>query len=261
MSASASPSPPSRRGRSSTRCASGQRPQRGYIGVSLQPLDEDIAESLGIPKNQGELIRCVTAGRRRRARRNPAGRRRRHASTASRSPPDESLAYLVSQPAGRLARADRADPRRPAPTVTVAVGERPTEEELARLNGIEDETPVTRAGGSAAVDQPDVGAREPRSHRPDADSGNRPLAPAQRRQRSRAWSSPRSIRRATPPPRASSPATSSCRSTSAPTRTPEEAAAAVAAARAAGRNSVLLLVRRGNTAAGLFRNRAGGALT
>src|SRR3954453_7638679 len=40
----------------------GERVRRGYIGVSLQNLDDDIAESMGIPKNQGELIRGVTPG-------------------------------------------------------------------------------------------------------------------------------------------------------------------------------------------------------
>src|SRR4029453_11569178 len=37
----------------------GQRPQRGYLGVGLQPLDESIAESLGLPKDRGEIVRSV----------------------------------------------------------------------------------------------------------------------------------------------------------------------------------------------------------
>ena len=40
----------------------GERPERGYIGVSLQPLDEGIADSLGLPRNRGELIRGVQPG-------------------------------------------------------------------------------------------------------------------------------------------------------------------------------------------------------
>src|SRR3546814_16288160 len=40
----------------------GERPVRGYIGVSLQPLDEGIADSLGIPRNRGALIRGVPPG-------------------------------------------------------------------------------------------------------------------------------------------------------------------------------------------------------
>ncbi len=39
----------------------GQRPQRGYLGVGLQPLDENIAPSLGLPKDSGEIVRSVVA--------------------------------------------------------------------------------------------------------------------------------------------------------------------------------------------------------
>ena len=120
----------------------GERPQRGYIGVSLQPLDEDIAASLGIPKNQGELIRAVTAG-------GPAARAGIQqgdvvVSVGGRPvTPDESLAYLVArQPVGSRVPIELVrDGRRQ--TVNVAVGVRPTDEELARLNGTEAETPVT----------------------------------------------------------------------------------------------------------------------
>src|SRR4249919_1288182 len=37
----------------------GQRPSRGYLGVSLQPVDEDLAPALGIPKDTGELVRSI----------------------------------------------------------------------------------------------------------------------------------------------------------------------------------------------------------
>ncbi|MGH6784812.1 MAG: S1C family serine protease, partial [Sphingomicrobium sp.] len=40
----------------------GQRPQRGYLGVGLQPLDENIAPSLGLPKDMGEIVRSVVPG-------------------------------------------------------------------------------------------------------------------------------------------------------------------------------------------------------
>ena len=40
----------------------GQRPQRGYLGVGLQPLDENIAPSLGLPKDSGEIVRSVVPG-------------------------------------------------------------------------------------------------------------------------------------------------------------------------------------------------------
>ena len=37
----------------------GQRPERGYLGVGLQPLDENIANSLGLPKDRGEIVRSI----------------------------------------------------------------------------------------------------------------------------------------------------------------------------------------------------------
>ena len=40
----------------------GQRPQRGYLGVGLQPLDEDLAPTLGLPKDSGEIVRTVVPG-------------------------------------------------------------------------------------------------------------------------------------------------------------------------------------------------------
>ena len=40
----------------------GQRPQRGYLGIGLLPLDESSAAALGIPKDSGELVRSVVPG-------------------------------------------------------------------------------------------------------------------------------------------------------------------------------------------------------
>jgi len=40
----------------------GQRPSRGYLGVGLQPMDENIAESLGLPKDRGEIVRSIQPG-------------------------------------------------------------------------------------------------------------------------------------------------------------------------------------------------------
>lgn len=37
----------------------GQEIQRGYLGVRLQPIDEDYAASLGLPKRRGELVQVV----------------------------------------------------------------------------------------------------------------------------------------------------------------------------------------------------------
>src|SRR5206468_3278791 len=40
----------------------GQRPHRGYLGIGLQPLDENIAAALGLPKDRGELVRSIQPG-------------------------------------------------------------------------------------------------------------------------------------------------------------------------------------------------------
>lgn len=40
----------------------GRRPSRGYLGVGLQALDEDLAPSLGLPKDSGEIVRTIVAG-------------------------------------------------------------------------------------------------------------------------------------------------------------------------------------------------------
>ncbi len=36
--------------------------QRGYLGVQVRPLDDGIAESLGVPKNRGELVASTVPG-------------------------------------------------------------------------------------------------------------------------------------------------------------------------------------------------------
>ena len=38
----------------------GQEIERGYLGVSLQAVDDDLADSLGVPRNRGEIVQLVT---------------------------------------------------------------------------------------------------------------------------------------------------------------------------------------------------------
>ena len=40
----------------------GQRPMRGYLGATLQAVDEDLAPPLGIPKDSGEIVRTLVPG-------------------------------------------------------------------------------------------------------------------------------------------------------------------------------------------------------
>jgi len=133
----------------------GQQPQRGYLGVSLQPLDDNIASALGLPKDRGELVRTVQPG-------TPAARAGLQQGDVilrvnNRDvTPDETVSYLVANtsvgsriPLEIVRRGSRQ-------TLTVAVTQRPTEETLARqLGGDTDqglnseETPATP--GSSAL--------------------------------------------------------------------------------------------------------------
>ncbi len=38
----------------------GEEIERGYLGVSLQPIDDDLADSLGLDRNRGELVQIVS---------------------------------------------------------------------------------------------------------------------------------------------------------------------------------------------------------
>ncbi len=112
----------------------GQRPSRGYLGVALQPLDENIAESLGLPKDRGELVRSVVPGQAAAK----AGIQQGDVivKVAGRDvTPEETLSYIVanSTVGTRVPVEFIRDGRRQ--TVQVQVGQRPTDEELARQGG------------------------------------------------------------------------------------------------------------------------------
>jgi serine protease Do len=222
----------------------GQRVQRGYIGVSMQEVDESVAGALGVPKDRGTLIRSVTPGSA--AARAGIQQGDVIVSVGGRPvTPDESMAYLVAQqPVGsrvpfELIRNGRRQ------TVNVTIAERPTEEELARLSGVETETELREQ----PAEQQSTGQR---SARASLGVTVQSLTPEVARSL-----------RLTEAPAAGLVVTSVDPNSDAAakgiqngdiilsvnqraTRTPEEAAAAVEAARTGGRQSVLLLVRRGN---------------
>ena len=112
----------------------GQRPQRGYLGVGLQPLDESLAPSLGLPKDNGEIVRSVVED-------GPAARAGLQQGDVilrvggKAVTPDETVSFLIANtPVGSRVPLDiiRGGRRQ---TVNVVVGERPTDEQLARLGG------------------------------------------------------------------------------------------------------------------------------
>jgi serine protease Do len=112
----------------------GQRPQRGYLGVGLQPLDEDLAPSLGLPKDSGEIVRTVVP--------NGPGARGGLVQgdvivkvNGQQVTPDQTVSYLIANtPVGSRVPLEiiRAGKRA---TVTVQVAERPTEEALQKISG------------------------------------------------------------------------------------------------------------------------------
>jgi serine protease Do len=236
----------------------GETVRRGYIGVSLQPLDDDIAASLGLPKNQGELIRDVTPG-------GPASRAGIEQGdvivgvAGQPVTPDQSLSYLVTQQkVGSRVPIEfiRNGQRR---TVTVQIGERPSEDELARLNGIDsDDSPVTPRG-----DQEQSSSQK--STRENLGLTVETLTPQIARTLKLNDVNVKGVVISRVDPNSDAAAKGIQQGdiilsiNQKATRTPEEAAAAVAAARASGRKSVLVLIRRGNTPAAYFGLELSGA--
>ena len=222
----------------------GERPVRGYIGVSLQPLDEGIADSLGIPRNRGELIRGVQPG-------SPAARAGIEQGdviiTVNGEPvtPDQTLSYLVAQqPVGSRIPVEliRSGQRR---TVTLEVAERPTEEELAQIGGTGEETEITPQPEEQQSDSQ-------RQAREGLGVTVQTLTPAMARQLRLNETNVRGVVIAAVDP-SSDAAAEGLRPgdiilsiNQRETPTPEAAAAAVEAARRSNRGAVLLLIRRGN---------------
>jgi serine protease Do len=231
----------------------GERVARGYIGVSMQDVDEGVASALGIERNRGTLIRAVTPG-------GPAARAGIQQGdvivgvAGQPVTPDATLAYLLSQQrvGSRVAvEFIRGGQRR---TVQVEVAQRPTDEELARQNGIEQPDGV----------QDDDDANKPENEREPAGTASaraslgltlQSLTPAILQQLGIRDATVRGVVITATDPN-SDAALKGLRAgdiilsiNQAPTTTPEQVVAAVEAARRAGRRSVLLQVRRGNTPA------------
>ena len=113
------------------RLMKGQSIERGYLGVRIQPLNDDLADSLGIPHRKGEFVQSTEAGK--------------PAALAGIVPgdvvlkvagkevgPGQTLSYIVANiaPGSRIPIELVRNGRRM--TVTATVGQRPSEEELAQ---------------------------------------------------------------------------------------------------------------------------------
>ena len=124
----------------------GQRPQRGYLGVGLQPLDENIASALGIEKDRGELVRSVVEGEAA----SRAGIRQGDVIVRVNNravTPDETVSYLIANtPVGQRVPVEIIRQGR-RQTLTVTVAQRPTEEQLAQQLGTDGDD--AQSGGTA----------------------------------------------------------------------------------------------------------------
>jgi serine protease Do len=107
----------------------GEEIQRGYLGVRIQPVTEDLADSLGIDERRGEFIQSVEPGE-------PAARAGLEAGDVVLSvnnkavTPDQTLSFLVANiaPGTTIPLEIVRDGQRR--TLNVTVGKRPSEEQL-----------------------------------------------------------------------------------------------------------------------------------
>jgi serine protease Do len=130
----------------------GQRPVRGYLGVGLQPVDEDVAPTLvGVPKNSGEIIRTIVPN-------GPAARAGLQQGdvivkvNGQQVTQDQTVSYLIANaPVGKpvpieIVRNAATNPKHG--TVYVTLSDRPTEEALNKIGAGQTGTPGTTAPGT-----------------------------------------------------------------------------------------------------------------
>lgn len=134
---------------------SGQEIQRGYLGVRLQPIDEDLAASLGLPKRRGELVQSVEDT-------SPAGRAGIRAGdivtkiSGKEVTAEQTVSFLVAnlQPGTTVPVEVLRDGKRTA--INVTLGKRPSEQELQEQNQTFDpnaEEPMAPGTSDTTIEQ------------------------------------------------------------------------------------------------------------
>lgn len=112
----------------------GESVKRGYLGISISQLSDDLADSLGLPKNRGEFVQSVEPGKNA----DRAGIKAGDVIVRINGQdvtPDNTLSYIVSGlSVGTTIPIDLIRNGK-AMTVRAQVGERPPEQELANAFG------------------------------------------------------------------------------------------------------------------------------
>ncbi len=113
------------------RLRSGQAIERGYLGVRIQAINEDIADSLGIPHNRGEFVQGVE----------PEGAAARAGLQSGdvvlkvagkEVSPEQTLSFIVANTAPGTRIPIELIREGKTMTLSATVGKRPSEEELAQ---------------------------------------------------------------------------------------------------------------------------------
>jgi serine protease Do len=217
----------------------GGKVRRGYLGVTIQPVTDDIASALGLARNEGAIVAKVDPG----YAADRAGIRQGDvilAINGERVTADNSLSYAVANlPVGSRAPVElvRGGKRM---TVTVVLAERPPESVLAERSG----------EGGFNEPEPDAAGPE-QAARSDLGLAVQAMTP-QLAEELGVPPGTRGVVISSVDPSSDAAQRGLQRGdvilsiNQRPTLSPQDVAAAVAAARRAGRPSVLLLMRRGN---------------
>ncbi|MDF2383015.1 Do family serine endopeptidase [Nostoc ellipsosporum NOK] len=134
----------------------GGTPQRGYLGIGMQELDADAADALGISKNLGTIVTRVEPGQAA----EKAGIKQGDVIVrvgGKDVTPDQTLSYLVANtpPGTRLPLELLRDGKRQ--TLTLTVGTRPPEEQLAQFDPEDDSVGPAPNNGDGATSASGLG--------------------------------------------------------------------------------------------------------